>query len=330
VPPTIKSAPAATAKLDAAPVKVVELAKPAIPTTAEASSKSDTSRVPLEVAQPAVAAKPIIIGGPADAESSKSDTSRVPLEEARPGPVTGGAGGSPSTISLKKPSELGQKGAAKVSDDATTGEARTIVKKSKSPSEAQPRLAGGPATIRLKKPSSGGTVTPQPVPVRDGGGAVSDKTQRVDLGGIPEESTQRSPRTVRIKRPGDTSGEAAPGGARTVKIRRADGSDVSAASTQRKTIGIKRPESMQVTDRSVRFAQEEEDLLRKQGKIEGEEKQERLIWVWCLVAVAASIIMTMTIWMFSTQLFPKEENLSWWGRELPFNHPYYENERDWF
>ena len=194
-------------------------------------------------------------------------------------------------------------------------------------------MAGGPATIRLKKPSAGGAGAPEPVPAPGGADkAVSDKTQQVDLGGIPEEVAQGSPRTVRIKRPGDAgaAAAAAPGGARTVKIRRPDGSDADGASTQRKTISIKRPESMQVTDRSVRFAQEEEELLRKQGKLAGVEKPERLLWVWCLFAIAASIIMTMTIWMFSTQLFPKEKNLTWWGRELPFNHPYYENERDVF
>lgn len=214
----------------------------------------------------------------------------------------------------------------------------------KAPVESVP--PSGPATIRLKKPDGlkqgavshvGGETarisidTPAVAPDAQGDGGAGD---------------QAAPRTVRIKRP---DGSAAPAeqeaspvtGRKTMKISRPgqpageqpgqEAKSEEAPLTQRRTLSIKRQEE-KATDRSIMMAEQEAALMGKKGAkgVPGERPPERFAWAWCIVSVAAMIVIGCVMWVFWVQLNPRiERKFDVPHKILSFNDPFYRDERGW-
>ena len=275
--------------------------KSAAPAAVETvKAKSDTSRVPLEEAQPrAAAAAPaqpsVIARGPptvrimnpksaapaaapaggvaAAAQKAKSDTSRVSLEEAQPAAVstkTPMVAKIPTTIRLTKPA-----GGRVIHETA-----RIVVPEAEKPAAELAKAAGGPKTIRIKRPDEAQTI------------------RKV-----------KTPTTVTTAAAPAAEEEASMSGRRTITVRRDDGA---------------------VSERSARMAAEELAMKRTRGEVaEGEAKPERFIWV-CAVCSVTMIVIGFAIWLFCVQLLPKNKNLDWWGRVLPYDHQFFQHgERDW-
>jgi hypothetical protein len=101
--------------------------------------------------------------------------------------------------------------------------------------------------------------------------------------------------------------------------------------TQRRTLSIKHQEEVPASERSVKMAEDEAALKGRGGRRRpaGERGPERAVWAWCLVSLAAMVIIGLVIWVFCVQLLPKDERFSWPGRILSFNDPFFKDERGW-
>jgi len=198
----------------------------------------------------------------------------------------------------------------------------------------------GPATIRLKRPDG---LKPGDMAQRGGETArISIEGSAAPSSGVTSEP-DAGPRTVKIRRPGDASagGEspvtAGPvTGRKTLKLSR-PGVDAPPAEaedqqplTQRRTISVKRDQAG-VSERSQRLADDEAALRGQPGDMRITsiaERPERALWA-SLVSMAAMIIICVVIWLFCVQLMPTKESLTWPGRLLTFNDPFFKGEREW-
>ncbi|MEI6970504.1 MAG: hypothetical protein WCL44_03220 [bacterium] len=316
-------------------------------------------------AEPAAVAAPSVPpAGPEDAAQGiqskrKSDTSRIDLGEAvKPVDQGGATVGQVRTVRIKS----GPAAAAFVGTQPLTVDTRP----SAPPPPPQPvsdqeppggRPGIGPATIRLKRPDG----------LRPAGGIaprLGADTSRITIespvapAAIVEEKVQESleeaggPRTVRIKKadqPESGAEQAAPAassGRRTIKIARPGHSaeqvgpeatpPQDAPATQKRTLSIKRTSEDHASEHSLKLARDEAALnIRKgakpEGTIEAEvvaRKPERFAWAWCIVSLAAMVVIGIVMWMFWVQLNPTVEH-EWPGKILNFNDAFYKNERAW-
>ncbi len=150
-------------------------AAPTVGTTS-ASSKRETSRIPLEAARvgmgedtPASAAPKTIRIKPVSADTSASS---APTVVAKPGVLA-----APTVTRQADP----KRQTSRISLEAALG------------SEG---AAGGPKTIRLKRPAEGGTVK-----VTRPDAATSGKTAAIDLPDEVDDASTTQRKTIRVKRP---------------------------------------------------------------------------------------------------------------------------------
>jgi hypothetical protein len=165
-----------------------------------------------------------------------------------------------------------------------------------------------------------------------GGIGKKGETVRIMLedegGGAPSGEAK----TVQIKRTGGAAGEDhGSKTAKTIKVKRSGapaGDEEKAASGEEDgTLKFKRA-GQQVSDRSQRLADEETALHQVMGKIRKPGDEGEKIWI-CLVALAALVVMSVVLWVFSVQLFPTEKSLNWPGRILSANDAFYKGEGKW-
>lgn len=332
-PVSAKAGPPKPAVVKPPAAKPVIVSKPSA--AAKVSEKSGTVRISLEEttlpAKPATGAAP---GGAKDGDG----VVKIAMDTVTPAPAAKAApAASAETIRAKKPSEAAVKPVAvKPAKPAADETPKPVAPK---PDAASPDK--GPSTIRLKKPTSS---KPVKKPAKPDG---ITKTARITLDDDdavePDKTAETAaaaaaptggPKTIRIKRP-DEAATAKKVTAPTMKVRRAgaaEGDEDEAPVTQRKTIGVKR-RTEGSSERSSRLAEQEEILMKGRGKSSDGSatpaSPEKRAWAWCLLSIAAAIVIGFVIWMFCVQLIPKHEKMNWWGRILGYKDAYFDGEIDW-
>ena len=332
---------AATAKGTTTPLEKMGATVP----TAGGKAKSDTSRVRLEAAKAASAAKTAPAGilgqmpgtirlrkpGEGGVDVAIKPTGAAPAAK----PVVAAAAQTPAA-GPKAAAPAGKADTSRVRLEAAVpsvgatppGDVQTM--RMKKPPLAPPtaldaELAGGgelggPKTIRLKKPD--GTM---------GGIGKKGETVRIMLEDEGAGAPSGEAKTVQIKRTGGAAGEdQGSKTAKTIKVKRSGapaGGEEKAPVGEDGTLKFKRA-GQQVSDRSQRLADEETALHQVMGKIRKPGDDSEKIWI-CLVAFAALVVMSVILWVFSVQLFPTEKSLNWPGRILSANDAFYKGEGKW-
>jgi hypothetical protein len=256
-------------------------------------SNQETSKIPLEKASPSAEPKKVVqevpVVPPAAAAvtpMSKAETSRIPLEKAMGVVVAQGAASMAPKISSVQP------GAAEVDVKTSSDEKRMTSRINLEAALATDKTTlgkpgdTGPKTIRLKRPGDSATIKAMPRPKlmkteESAGTPAMNRTARLDVPDVKAE---------------DSSEDAE-----------------ESSTTRRKTIRIKRPAQGVQEDSPVVIARaggaaEAGDMAAMPFSIEDEPH-----FVFLILAIAAVLVIIVTIYMFAVQVFPGAD-LSWPGK----------------